>query len=59
MMALVAVALGINVLSLNYVASVGLRINKNKGLAARIGDCCQSRAVRRLHAGIDSEGIPQ
>jgi hypothetical protein len=36
------VALGINVLSFNYVAPPQLKINENKVLAACYPDCCQA-----------------
>ncbi|MGE0120167.1 MAG: hypothetical protein AB7S71_15985 [Dongiaceae bacterium] len=41
MMLLAPFALGINVLSFNYVAAVQLKINENNILAARRPDCCQ------------------
>jgi hypothetical protein len=55
-----AVALGINVLSLNYVASTGLRINKNNSLAAQGRDCCQTgEDLRHLRRGLDSERLSE
>jgi hypothetical protein len=55
-----AVALGINILSLNYVASAGLRINKNKGLAAYGFDCCQTGGEpRHLRLGLDSQKLSE
>jgi hypothetical protein len=60
MVAVRAVVLGINVLSLNYVASNGLRINKNNSLAAYDADCCQIRRLLRLfRAGLDSKRVSE
>jgi hypothetical protein len=60
MVAVRAVVLGINVLSLNYVASSRLRINKNNSLAAYDADCCQIRHLLPLfRVALDSKRVSE